>query len=257
MPQSNGPQWKKKYTYESDHYLVISNVSQSLSTEIAQHLEHAFLAYSYNFPAAKLRNDKKARVIIFESQLQFMEYTYLTRDLLSSSIAGFYSPVMKELALFDSDEQDDTVLTTYHEGFHQFLDIFLKDVPICFNEGMAEYFAASKIQGGKFTTGLINRWRLATIQKAIEEDNFVPLKNLLNYTKEQYYENASLCYAEGWSLMHFLLHAGGESYRPLLRNYFKALHAGKSKEDAFQEGFSKANWKTLTQEWRRYVKSLR
>ena len=254
-----GPQWKKKYIRETKHYSVLSNVSQPFADEIAQHAELAFNAYSHHFPTDRLKNSPKSRIIVFESQLQFMEYNYLTTDHMFENAAGIYSPIMKELVLFDSNDKEDTIDTLYHEGFHQFLDLCLsvQDVPICFNEGMAEYFGASRIQGGQLTTGLVNRYRLQTIQRAVEDGNFIPLKDVFTYTQGQYYQNAHLCYAEGWSLMHFLIHAGGEGYRPLLRNYFKALFNGKSQDEPFQEGFGKVNWKNLTQEWKRYVKSLK
>ena len=106
-------------------------------------------------------------------------------------------------------------------------------------------------------TGVLNTYRLGTIQKAIEDAEYIPLKEFMLYTQYQYMSNSTLAYAQGWSLMYFFIHAQNGRYRPYLRKYFKALVAGKKNKAALDEAFGRINWKKLTTEWSRYVTRLK
>ncbi len=257
LVNKNGPEWENRYVVETKNYTVMSNISNKFTKQMAGLIQRAFTSYSQRFPVPKLRSIDKARVLIFESQLQFLEYTYITRDEFSHSTAGFYSPHLKELVLFDNYDRKETIDTLFHEGFHQFLDTFMSGVPVTFNEGMADYFGPSEIKGGRFLAGQVNPGRLPVVQYSIQSNTYVPLKELMLYTKAQYYEKADVCYPQGWSLMHFFAHGVRGKYLPNLKKYFDAMYRGKDNKKALEDSFSEVNWELMTKEWKKYILSLK
>ncbi len=58
--------------------------------------------------------------------------------------------------------------------------------------------------------------RLAVLKAAVKQDRFVPLADLIKYSKADYYSNPSICYAQGWGLCQFLLHSGNKKYEKVV-----------------------------------------
>jgi len=129
------------------------------------------------------------------------------------------------------DERADGMLRTlYHEGFHAFLDQFLFDealvrkVPLWLNEGLAQYFEESRVEGSRLVLGQENRRKLAFLRKACREGKLVPIARMLTAGAEDYLvkdasniENSTKHYLQAWCLIHLL----GE--RGMLKK--EALHA--------------------------------
>ena len=71
-------------------------------------------------------------------------------------------------------------------------------------------------------------------------DGLTPLKDLLVMDEKRFREKAALHYAESWALMEFLHDASEPRRRKVLREYFEALRAGLSPEEA-----SARHWEPL------------
>jgi hypothetical protein len=121
--------------------------------------------------------------------------------------AGYWSDRDEELVIFvDQQNPSDTWRTMQHEAFHQY--IYYRCGKLAphswYNEGTGDYYAGAEFKpSGEFEIDIF-LWRRDTIRDAIREGTHVPLAKIFRYTQPEYYANAQLCYAQGWSMVYFL-----------------------------------------------------
>ena len=104
----------------------------------------------------------------------------------------------------------------------------------------------------------VNDWRIRTIHKAVSEDKHVPIDKILKYKQNDYYRNASLCYAQGWSMNYFFLSKEGQKrgYHTLPRRMINELKTTGNADKARIRVFAGVNLKTLEAEWKKFVLAL-
>ncbi|MBI4613957.1 MAG: DUF1570 domain-containing protein [Planctomycetes bacterium] len=283
IPFLMDPPGMQRKRSESGHYLVY--VDETLARlgggeRAAAVMQLIYWAYSKVFPFEK-EEGLVYRAYIFGAGSGYRAfYEKLGHDL--SDALGFYVPSYRILVV-DADPEgappdahgltDRAIKTMFHEGFHQFIHMFVPNVPLWFNEGLAEYFGPSRLIGKKkLNVGVVvpndpaGRYytRLESIKKAIAMGDPLPplpLFEFLRQTDEQWkqsQERELLNYAEAWSLVHFLLHDKrlGTKGPDLIKNYFAALREGKTPEQAHAETFGKLDLGKLEQAWIEYVQNL-
>ena len=155
-----------------------------------------------------------------------------------SGSGGYWNSRDEELVFYDYANEKDTGggqgrrdmrIVTYHEAFHQYIYYSTGELAphSWFNEGTGDYFSGADIQGNKVKKVDPNAWRLQTIRDAIREERYVSLSELVNYSQAEYYRNAGLCYAEGWSLIYFLRESSvvkkDDRWSQILDIYFETL----------------------------------
>jgi hypothetical protein len=73
----------------------------------------------------------------------------------------------------------------------------------------------------------VNPWRVELIQMVITANKTVPWKDIIRYEQKEYYANAAICYAQGWSMIYFLRTAKQVAAKPewarILPKYFDEL----------------------------------
>ena len=121
------------------------------------------------------------------------------------------------------------------------------------------FFGGTWGKGGRGFNVEPNSWRLDTIVEAIRNDTHVPLKNIFNYTQSQYYSNAGLCYAEGWSICYFFLTsdvAKKRGYSRLPQMMWEELRKSGDWKKATDKVFRGVDMDRMEQEWKEFVLSL-
>jgi hypothetical protein len=171
---------------------------------------------------------------------------------------------------------DDTFMRPFfaHEGMHQFTDATSKnfrDFPMWFTEGIADCVGNCEVKNDKLymcvKSGMISRMRLQTVQGALRAGQYFPLRRLLTLPRDQFMQNAELCYAESWSFCHFLITYPKEEdrsvqipngkYRKNLAGYYEAVRSGKRRPgEAFEQAFKGIPLDDLQDQWAKYVLSL-
>jgi hypothetical protein len=138
--------------------------------------------------------------------------------------AGYWSWRDGELVLYDASPgaklDDDTLAVAYHEAFHQYV-YYGSGQMEChswFNEGHGDYYAGARPGADRFTVKPFD-WRVKTIKGSLRKGpspkkpdgtydrskgGYVPLSGFVHFTREDYYEEGHLNYAQGWSLVYFL-----------------------------------------------------
>jgi hypothetical protein len=172
---------------------------------------------------------------------------------------GYWYYVARELVVFDMRPREQTLATINHEAFHQYIYYFYGQLAPhpWYNEGTGDFYAGAKLsKSGRITAfgdppGGIRRLefikepaRLLAEGKGKAEGAAAPLKQAMHFHHDEYYGSAGYyigtCYAEGWSINHFLRQGKGldPKWQKILPDYLKALL--KARDDCAKEAMDKA-----------------
>ena len=262
------------------NYLIEYATSQDYAKRCGEELEQIQGLYRQVIPSAK--GIPPCRVKVFDREEDFQYYG------LSPGAAAYWSPGQEEVVCYkfegdkvtlDSREEftiaeerpaeETTFKILYHEAFHQYMFYMMGRgrriyVPSWLNEGLGDYFFGGEWtkNRGKFTIG-INDWRVKTIVTAVKKNDYVGLDKIFRYDQMQYYSNAHLCYAEGWSINYFFMQspiAKQKLYHQIPTKMLEALKTGGGGEDGWQKATDKAfagiDLKKMEEEWKAFVLTL-
>ncbi|MDA1138455.1 MAG: DUF1570 domain-containing protein [Planctomycetota bacterium] len=261
-----GPDWGRTYTRETGHYRVMTDDGQRLADLAAMELERIYREYSAQFQFKGDELNRKFTVRLFATKEGFYKYMGQTTTLAGQWVAGYYSPTVKELVLYNPGDQQRLIEVIYHEGFHQFLDYFISYVPFWFNEGLAEYFEIGEPGGRRFKLGQVPEERVRMLKKVLAENASVPIGKLVMLAATEFQDNSpskieglsklGIHYLESWAFVHFLIHSNGGKYKRVIKEFYLEMKKGRKPEEAFETVFGKANFARVDQAWREYVQSL-
>lgn len=245
-----GTGWKKKYTLKSKNYIAYTNISQEYAKKILKHAELIHRLYTKIFPPVK-KPKGLFPIYIFKTRMG-----YLSAGAPKGS-AGYFHPILQKLVFYQQKNLDTTLNVLYHEAFHQYIHYYSPYVPSWFNEGHGDFFGGCRYSKSKNGMEILpNRWRLHKIKSAIQRGKYTPLSKLLQMSKAELYSNASLHYAQAWSVVYFLWMYQQGKYRRLVGKYFKLIKEGYGRIEAYEKTFGKVDLKLLEQEWKTFTLSL-
>ena len=226
---------------DTQNYLIVYNkaVKKKLIKKVAKHIE-ALRAQVYEKLFPPSREIKAVSVVrVCKDMAEYHKYGG------PGGSAGYWSRRDEELVIPGSLAKD-SLRVLYHEAFHQYIHYAVGDVAphSWFNEGHGDYFAGHNYSSRKFKPAPF-AWRKGIIASALGSKTYVPLKDFLRYTQGQYYANASLCYAQGWSFVYFLRETERrkikkyKKYWGLLDKYFAAIKRNVKAIEGLNEGPTK------------------
>ncbi len=196
--------------------------------------------------------DRRAEVLVFESEEGYFGYNEFTLGTRQEHTLGAFSPWYGQMALFEGTDVPETCRVLSHEGFHQALHAIAPEVPIWFNEGMAEYVGAARVEKGKVVErGGIQTGRLDNLTGAVKY-GWQPLafEEILCQSQAEFYASeAPLKYAQAWSMVRYFMDGDGGRWRPLMRDYIARVLAGDSERTAFEATFAKQDLRQLEAGW--------
>ncbi len=212
---------------DTANYLIVYNseVKRPLIKKVALHIEAIRTdVYEKLFPPT--REVKAISVVrVCKDRAEYHRYGG------PGGSAGYWARGDEELVFYqDKSNRKDSLRVLYHEAFHQYIHYAVGEVAphSWFNEGHGDYFAGHNYRSGKFKSDVF-RWRTGTIATALGQKTYVPLRKFLKYSQGEYYADAGLCYAQGWSLVYFLREVERrkikkyQKYWGLLDRYFEAI----------------------------------
>jgi hypothetical protein len=239
---------------------------QRLADLAGMELERIYREYSSQFQFKGDELNRKFTVRIFSTKEGFYNYMGETTGLSGQWVAGYYSPTVKELVLYNPKDQQRLIDVIYHEGFHQFLDYFISYVPFWFNEGLAEYFEIGEPGGRRFKLGQVPKQRVAMLKKILADGANVRIGRLVKLSAKEFQDSSpsriegltkvGIHYMESWAFIHFLIHSNRGKYRRVIKDFYLEMKKGRKAEDAFETVFGKANFSRVDRAWREYVQSL-
>lgn len=294
------PSWK---LYSTEHYFVVSdNDDKAFLDELMARLEAIHALYEIDYPperAKALRAAGKANstgsgqqagpkrpeaeeeqddkvdpqerakcsvVRVCKDREEYMSYGG------PGGSAGYWSPNAQELVLYDDRKvggKGSTWAVLNHEGFHQYIFYFFGSLSphSWYNEGTGDFYSGYQYKNKQFKLEKF-QWRTGIIKTALQQDTYVPLKEFLRYTQQQYYDETpvgevqkvSICYAQGWSFIYFLRtgkKANAKGWDPkwdnILDAYLTELAMTGQVDKAVDKAFDGIDLDALEAAWKAYT----
>ena len=257
-------------TVASEHYSLVTDLPEPMADYLLFHLELAHSAYRQLLGgAAGSGGPHKLRARLFSDPI---DYRRFLREVLEDPgvpefAAGSYHPLTRELVLAAGPETDRTIGVIFHEGFHQYLDEFLRDPPPWFGEGIADYFGGGRVEGNRLLPGGPNRERILDLERAIGASSPVDLDALIAMTQPEFLATGARSfarrkalvkrnYALSWAFVHFLLDSDQGARREILLRYFREMRAGADPETAAARAFGPGGAKGLLDAFTAHAREL-
>ncbi|HZL98993.1 MAG TPA: DUF1570 domain-containing protein [Planctomycetota bacterium] len=157
----------------------------------------------------------------------------------------------------------DTARVLSHEGWHQYFHMYTVSIvpmPSWLDEGVGDYFFMATRDGESgaghgYRLGDLNKHRLRTIQRALVNGTTVDFKTLLGFAQQDYYANASVYYAQGWSMVQFLMHHESPERRALIPRLIKDFKDTKNFAKSTDKVFKGLDLGQLDRDWIAWVTS--
>jgi hypothetical protein len=162
---------------------------------------------------------------------------------------GYYKPSQKTLVMNIATGTG----TLVHEMFHALVEPDFPDIPSWFNEGVASLYECCQVKSDKLI-GMMN-WRFPRLQKAVRDDELVPLERLVSTTTAQFYGRGSdLNYSEARYFCMYLQEKG------LLEKFYKKFRDSYDEDNTgrkFLEELLDKKLDEIQKDWVKWVKTLR
>ena len=265
---------------ETPRFIVISDAEDASTVDIlAGNMESVFDVFHSIFDEhiEPMPQNWKLVVYLYRRQDSLKQ---LNRDIGGRAFSnGFYqSPGL--LAFHQEVHYYDQLLNTMlHEAFHAFSDSHLtapgKNLPRWAEEGLAEYFANSRIENGRLITGELNQgryvvphgrsgpvrlqsesaWSVREARLSLRQGEAPSIVELIEATADTFYgERYQVFYGFSWLFTHFLRHGretweSDETFARLLL-YLTEEYASR---DALQAAYG-LQPEELQDEFERYVR---
>jgi hypothetical protein len=257
--------WRNHVTVKTRRFIF----KHTLSDDIFEDLREMFEAYYKYFTAYwKVRPSHsygKPTIHIYHDAEYFHQ-----RSGAPEGVVGWYHPLTKELHFYyDRHRHRFTLDVMFHEGNHMLTHMIDEKVlyPAWINEGMAEYFGASRWDPykKKMSVGHLQSGRLAVLKNEIEDEKWQDLKELMEAGRIN-----AIQYSWAWSFCHFML--SDERYAKRFRKFYLALGKSSSVKRksimlafkviepeeaiaAFKKHLKIKDLGPLQQEWHDYIQS--
>ena len=234
---SSREQWT---SVRSENFTLVGNASEREIRDVAIKLEQYRNILARLFNGAQISHPVSTTVIVFKNDEAFKSFRPLYQGR-PTEVAGYFQPGrdLNYMAISAERKGDGAFGTIFHELVHLFIDNNLRGLPLCFNEGLAEYYGSVKISDGgrKITLGNASAGRA----RLLGESKLLPLQTLLetDYSSDYYNEGdqRSLFYAQSWALIHFLLQRDEGNGFERFAQVLKRLSEGKTIDDGLREVF--------------------
>ncbi len=135
----------------------------------------------------------------------------------------------------------------FHEAFHAYLLNFVYpprdgELPRWLNEGLAQIFETAVFEVGELRIGHADRERLEAVRRALAQNTFLPLTDLLRSKADQFLvahngdkQVSDRYYLASWALAFYLTFDRKLLGTPALDTYVRQLQRGADPQEAFCE----------------------
>jgi tetratricopeptide (TPR) repeat protein len=212
----------------STHFTVISNAGEHDGRRIALQFEEVRAMFEQLYPKLRVDSGKPTTVFALknEDSLKLLIPSY-GQNSKAMHVAGFYHPFYdKNFAVIRTDVSGTGPLgfrSLYHEYTHAFFRYNFRGLPLWLDEGLAELYGNTSIEGKQARVGLPNNNQLRYLQA----NEFLPLEQLvaIDRTSPLYntQEHAGVFYSESWALVHFLAFSKELQQQDLINKFLTAL----------------------------------
>jgi tetratricopeptide (TPR) repeat protein len=246
-PLRSSAEHKENWTeIRSPHFTVISNAGEHDGRRIALQFEQVRAMFEQLYPKQKVDSGKPTIIFALknEDSLKLLLPSY-GQNSKAMHLAGFYHPAYdKNFAVIRADVGGGGPLnfrSLYHEYTHAFFRYNFRGLPVWLDEGLAEVYGNTAIEGKSASVGLPSDYQLRLLQSG----QLLPLNQLLTIdrTSPLYNTNdhAGVFYAESWALVHYLQYSHELQNQDLVNKFLAALHETDDPIEAAKQAFGDLN----------------
>ena len=240
------------------NFFILGNASEKEIRQVGLKLEQFREAFTHIFPTMRFNTPVPTTVIVFKNDSSYRPFKPGT------NVAGYFQPgtdvnyitLNAEVMRNGYGQRSDQFEVIYHEYTHLLVNNTFSNVPVWFNEGLAEYYSTFDIQDDQKVVigrGIGNHVLL------LRNSKMLPLPVLLgvDHKSEHYNEGnkKNIFYAQSWALMHYLI-IGKEGRLEQLGKFLELMENKVPMEQAFQQAFE-TTYAAMEKELREYVKQDR
>jgi hypothetical protein len=254
----------KLFSAESAHYRVSAETSQSQADDLARRMEAALRLVDDVFHFDLERLPAKMRVRLFRDEAAFNAYL---KPIAGQSRTDFVflaypDPAQSELLCFPRPEKA-FAASLLHQAVVQLCRSYVANVPVWMREGVAAYLEAAvwDAKSASWQPRPNLAW-LETLRASVRgETAFVPLADLLVFSRETAQARLDVFYPEAWGLVNFLATSEDRAYNRILWDAISVLDPVASLEDNSQavrrRVFGWIGAEKLTQDFKAHVLSVK
>lgn len=239
---------KDKWTnVRSKNFNLVGNASEKQIRQVATRLEQFRDVFSKLLTNTKFASSTPTTVVVFKSQSNYQRFA-------PPNSAGYFigADDMSYIVLSSDMSGDNPYSTIFHEFVHLMVKSNLSNVPLWFNEGLAEYYSTFELTDDE------QKVRLGRVIPNhvfyLREKRLIPFQTLFNvdHSSPLYNERdkKGVFYAESWALVHYLLL--NPKREPQLSVFFNLLTSGIPPDVAFPQAFQ-TDYATLENDLKNYV----
>jgi tetratricopeptide (TPR) repeat protein len=218
---------------------------------VAERMEQFREVFGRVFPSTRRATPAPVIVHVFGSTREFQPFMPLFNGK-RVDVGGYFQLSSGAYYITLSTEAAERAYPTiFHEYVHLLVGTTLADVPVWFNEGLAEYYSTYQMYGDREASlGRVKEEHVLELR-----ERFIPLKDLLavDHRSPLYNEGdrRGVFYAESWALVHYLL-IGNPQRKGQIAAYLEKYANGVPGPTALREAFGVSEAE-LEKELRLYV----
>jgi len=220
----------------SAHFSVVSNAGPKTAESVALQFERVRAMFKKQWPWARV--DAAEPTVIFavkdeKTMRSLLPAFWQRKDGARPGGLSLVSPDRITLVVrTDMADDENPFAILYHEYTHRLLALNFPWLPLWLNEGLAEFYASSVIDGDDLTQG---RPRPETIM-LLRSSKLLPLETLfeVDQTSPHYNEQtrATIFYAQSWALVHYLILGDKQAHTAQLNELVSQLRRGVPDSEA-------------------------
>jgi tetratricopeptide (TPR) repeat protein len=211
-PSDGSDKWIR---VDTAHLTLFSDASLDTTIEFGRRLESFRAILARLGPGLSPDSPLPTWVFIFKDDVAFTPYKHLLqgRDAaVPANVDGFF--VQHDDGNYigvDAAPSSTPWPVIYHEYFHFFLHNNFDDIPLWFNEGMAQCYSTFRIESKSIVIG----GPITPMADWLRLQPLIPLTRLLAVTFDSPEYNdpgrSEIFYAQSWAMAHYLLWGGAAS----------------------------------------------
>jgi hypothetical protein len=239
----------------TEHFILLGENGDKPLRRVGERLEQFREVFARVFPSTRQTLPAPAIVYVFTSERAYQPFMPLFNGK-RVDVGGYFqgSPGAYYITV-NTAAGDRAYPVIFHEYVHLLVGNAQADVPLWFNEGLAEYYSTYELFGEREATlGRVHEGHVYGLR-----ERFIPLTELLavDHRSPLYNEGdrRSIFYAESWALVHYLM-IGNPQREGQLAKYLTKYADGVPNDRAIKEAFGVTEAQ-LEKELRQYVQQSR
>lgn len=234
---------------QSKYYAIRSDLAVEETKEWGRHLDLMYEEYSRRLVQGgglRRRTPEILNVLLFARQQDYLDTMRTQYGVNATGSGGMFFVTQRGggLAFFTENLSHQRVAhVAQHEGFHQFAHAFFgNDLPPWLNEGLAEFFGHSIVDGKTIVIGQAPPQTLELLRQSVTAQKYLPFVDLLQMDHARWNGAvrigvAAQQYEQSWSMVHFLVYGNGGKYQAAFQRMLQMVNAGTRSYEAMRTAF--------------------